>query len=137
MYISFGDYDNLKDGLVQFVNENQDLLNEIKSRNGGLIKLGDMSDFDKENMEKIFEELKNKQIYVLHNGELENYYNLANVNKIKSEEKVSGKEVVAHYIASIINKENVSDYINIESDFKEYVDLIMEDICSKNKEKEI
>lgn len=119
------------------MNENQDLLNEIKSRYGGLIKLEDMSDFDKGNMEKIFEELKNKQIYVLHNGELENYYNLTNVNKIKSEEKVSGKEIVAHYIASIINKGNVSDYINIESDFKEYVDLIMDDISLKNKEREI
>lgn len=69
--------------------------------------------------------LENKNIYYLKNGELEDYYNLTNVNSICSEERISGKEVKAHYIATFITKENINDWLSIDNDFVENINKIL------------
>ena len=50
---------------------------------------------------------------------------------IKQDNNISGKEVVAHYISTILNLENLEDLLIIDNDFKEYIDLIIKDL-SKN-----
>ena len=128
-----GDYDNLKEGLTQFVKDNANTLNQIKGYYG---KLPDYDSLEAEYTSKIdliFKELENQKIFVLHNGQLEDYYIDGKVNELKSQEKLSGKEIVAHYIASILNKDNINDYLQIDNDFKDYINQIISDILNKGK----
>ena len=126
------DYDNFKNEVNDFLPENlRNLLNEVKGRTSGLKKYSELSGQDKTDMDNIFEYLKQNQVYVLHNGELEDYYNKIEIEKLKQDNNISGKEVVAHYISTILNLENLEDLLIIDNDFKEYIDLIIKDL-SKN-----
>ena len=126
------DYDNFKNEVNDFLPENlRNLLNEVKGRTSGLKKYSELSGQDKTDMDTIFEYLKQNQVYVLHNGELEDYYNKIEIEKLKQDNNISGKEVVAHYISTILNLENLEDLLIIDNDFKEYIDLIIKDL-SKN-----
>lgn len=131
------DYDNFKNEVNDFLPDNlQNLLNEIKGRNSGLKKYAELTGQDKIDIDSIFEYLKQNQIFVLHNGELEDYYNTQKIETIKQENNISGKEVVAHYISTILNKNNIDELLNIDNDFKEYVQLIINNL-SKNQDIDI
>lgn len=127
------DYDNFKNEVNDFLpNDLQNLLNEIKGRNSGLKKYEDLSGQDKIDMDSIFEYLKQNKVYVLHNGELEDYYNKTKIEELKQENNISGKEIVAHYISTILNAENINELLKIENDFKDYINLIIDNICNSN-----
>ena len=131
------DYDNFKNEVNDFLPDNlQNLLNEIKGRNSGLKKYAELTGQDKIDIDSIFEYLKQNQIIVLHNGELEDYYNTQKIETIKQENNISGKEVAAHYISTILNKNNIDELLNIDNDFKEYVQLIINNL-SKNQDIDI
>lgn len=127
------DYDNLKNEVNDFLPNNlQNLLNEIKGRTSGLTRYEDLSGQDKIDMDSIFEYLKQNKVYVLHNGELEDYYNETKIEELKQENNISGKEIVAHYISTILNAKNINELLKIENDFKDYINLIIDSICSSN-----
>lgn len=131
----FADYDNFNDEIVAFLNDDmKNLLNKIKGRLKGLKNYEDLIDQDKNDMDMIFEYLKNNNIYILHRGELEDYYNIEKIKKIENKNNIKGKEVVAHFISVMITLENIDTLLNIENDFKEYINLITNDI-SNNKMK--
>lgn len=125
----FADYDNFKNEVNNFLpNSLQNLLNEIKSRTSGLKKYADLSGQDKIDMDSIFEYLKQNKVFILHNGELEDYYNKQKIEELKQENNISGKEIVAHFISTILNSENINELLDIENDFKNYINLIINDI---------
>lgn len=127
------DYDNFKNEVNDFLPENlKDLLNQVKGRTSGLKKYSELSGQDKTDMDNIFEYLKQNRVYVLHNGELEDYYNKIKIEKLKQDNNISSKEVVAHYISTILNLENLEDLLIIDNDFREYIDLIIEDLSKKS-----
>lgn len=129
------DYDNFKNEVNDFLPEDlKNLLNEVKGRTSGLKKYSELNGQDKIDMDKIFEYLKQHQVYVLHNGELEDYYNNVEIEKLKQNNNISGKEVVAHYISTILNLENINDLLMIDNDFKKYIDLIIEDLSKKSND---
>lgn len=120
------DYDNLKGEVNEFLDEIYiNFLNEIKSKNSGLKKYALLDNEDLNKINKVFEDLKQKNIFILHNGELEDYYKTDKITKLKQENNLSGKEVVAHYISTILNKDNINDLLNIENDFKDYINNII------------
>ena len=51
---------------------------------------------------------------------------------MKQDNNISSKEVVAHYISTILNLENLEDLLIIDNDFREYIDLIIEDLSKKS-----
>lgn len=121
-----GDYDNLKNEVNEFLSEDmQNLLNGIKGRNSGLKKYVDFNQEDRNELDLIFESLKRQNIFILHNGELEDYYKKDKIEQLKQENNLSGKEVVAHFISTIIESQNVNELLDIQNDFKEYVDNII------------
>lgn len=121
-----GDYDNLKNEVNEFLSEDmQNLLNGIKGRNSGLKKYVDFNLEDRNELDLIFESLKIQNIFILHNGELEDYYKKDKIEQLKQENNLSGKEVVAHFISTIIESQNVNELLDIQNDFKEYVDNII------------
>ena len=123
------DYDNFKKEVNDFLPENLiDLLNQIKSKTSGLKKYCELDEKSRKDMDKIFEYLNKQKIYILHNGELEDYYNKTKITELQQEYNISGKELVAHFIASIIDSENINELLNIENDFKEYINLIIDDL---------
>lgn len=129
------DYDNFKNEVNDFLPEDlKNLLNEVKGRTSGLKKYSELNGQDKIDMDKIFEYLKQHQVYVLHNGELEDYYNNVEIEKLKQNNNISGKEVVAHYISTILNLENINNLLMIDNDFKKYIDLIIEDLSKKSND---
>ncbi len=123
------DYDNFKNEVNDFLpNKLQNMLNELKGRTTGLKKYSELTGQDKMDIDILFEYLKQNQIYILHNGELEDYYNKQKIESIKNDNNISGKEVVAHFISTILNKNNINELLNIDNDFKEYVQLIINDL---------
>lgn len=123
-----GDYDNFKQEVNEFLDSEKLIdLNNIKSK-GGLRKYSDYKDLDKNKFDAIFKYLNNKGIYILHNGALEDYYNNAQIDVIKQENNISGKEVVAHYISTILDIDNKNTLLYIENDFNEYIDDILNKI---------
>ena len=129
------DYDNFKNEVNDFLPEDlKNLLNEVKGRTSGLKKYSELNGQDKIDIDKIFEYLKQHQVYVLHNGELEDYYNKVEIEKLKQNNNISGKEVVAHYISTILNLENIKNLLMIDNDFKKYIDLIIEDLSKKSND---
>ena len=123
-----GDYDNFKQEVNEFLDSEKLMdLNNIKSK-GGLRKYSDYKDIDKNKFDGIFKYLNNKGIYILHNGALEDYYNNAQIDVIKQENNISGKEVVAHYISTILDIDNKNTLLYIENDFNEYIDDILNKI---------
>lgn len=123
-----GDYDNFKQEVNEFLdNEKLKDLNNIKSK-GGLKKYSDYKGIDKNKFDALFEYLKNKGIYILHNGALEDYYNNEQIDSIKQENNISGKEVVAHYISTVLDNDNKNTLLSIENDFNDYIDDIINKI---------
>lgn len=128
----FADYDNLKNEVNDFLPDNlKKLLNQIKGRNSGLKKYDDFNDTDKVEIDKIFDYLKQNNIFILHNGELEDYYNHSKIDILKQENNLSGKEIIAHYISTILNPDNINDMLNINNDFLEYINLMINDLDNK------
>jgi predicted ATP-dependent endonuclease of OLD family len=127
-----GDYDNLKNEINDFLDlKNLNLLNKIKGRTKGLKKYDLLLDNDKNDLDKIFNHLKEKNIFILHNGELEDYYNLNMVKQISLDNNISGKEIVAHFISTLINKENIENILNVNNDFSEYIGIVIKDLKRK------
>ncbi len=125
----FADYDNFKNEVNDFLPDSlKNLLNQIKGRNSGLKKYLDFNDIDRKEIDKIFDYLKQNNIFVLHNGELEDYYNQSQIDILKQDNNLSGKEVIAHYISTILSPDNISDLLNINNDFLEYINLIIRNI---------
>lgn len=131
-----GDYDNLKEEVNEFLTpEDLNTLNELKGRNNGLKDYNQLSPEDKIELDYIFSTLETQNIFILHNGQLEDYYNNVEVQKITQENRLSGKEVIAHYISTIINNDNINELLNIENDFKQYIQKIINNIqesCQNN-----
>lgn len=131
-----GDYDNLKEEVNEFLPpEDLNTLNELKGRNNGLKDYNQFSPEDKVELDSIFRTLDVKNIFILHNGQLEDYYNKVEIQKITQENRLSGKEVIAHYISTIINNDNINELLNIENDFKQYIQKIINNIqesCQNN-----
>lgn len=124
-----GDYDNLKEEVNEFLTlEDLNTLNELKSRNNGLKDYNQLSPEDKIKLDYILSTLETQNIFILHNGQLEDYYNKLEIQKISQENQLSGKEVIAHYISTIINNDNLNELLNIENDFKQYIQKIINNI---------
>lgn len=124
-----GDYDNLKEEVNEFITpEALNKLNELKSKNNGLKSYSELLPEDKIELDYIFKILAEQNIFILHNGELEDYYNSSEIQKIMQENRLSGKEVVAHYISAILNNNNLNQLLNIENDFKDYIERIIKNI---------
>ena len=131
----FADYDNFKNEVNDFLPDSlKNLLNQIKGRNSGLKKYFDFNDIDRKEIDKIFDYLKQNNIFVLHNGELEDYYNQSQIDILKQDNNLSGKEVIAHYISTILSSDNINDLLNINNDFLEYINLIIKNIDSESTE---
>ena len=131
----FADYDNFKNEVNDFLPDSlKNLLNQIKGRNSGLKKYLDFNDIDRKEIDKIFDYLKQNNIFVLHNGELEDYYNQSQIDILKQDNNLSGKEVIAHYISTILSSDNISDLLNINNDFLEYINLIIRNIDGESTE---
>lgn len=129
----FADYDNFKNEVNDFLPDSlKNLLNQIKGRNSGLKKYLDFNDIDRKEIDKIFDYLKHNNIFVLHNGELEDYYNQAQIDILKQDNNLSGKEVIAYYISTILSLDNINDLLNINNDFLEYINLIIKNIDNKS-----
>lgn len=130
-----GDYDNLKEEINEYLTDDLlQKLNNIKSQFGGLKPFNQYTPEQQKELEKIFSHLKNKNIYILHNGALEDYYNKPEIDKLKQENKLGGaKEVIAHYISTVLTPENTSNLLNVENDFKIYIEDIIADIQNNNK----
>ncbi len=123
-----GDYDNFKEVVNDFLSEDmKNLLNQIKGKTSGLKKYFELDQENQSSMDVIFNYLKEQNILILHNGELEDYYKRDEIEKIKQENSISGKEVVAHYISTILDATNVDKLLDINSDFKAYIDIIIND----------
>lgn len=131
-----GDYDNLKEEVNEFLTpEDLNTLNELKGRNNGLKNYNELSPGDKSELDYILGTLETQNIFILHNGQLEDYYNKVEVQKISQENRLSGKEVIAHYISTIINNDNLKELLNIENDFKQYIQKIInntQESCKNN-----
>lgn len=131
-----GDYDNLKEEVNEFLTpEDLNTLNKLKGRNNGLKDYNQLSPEDKIELDYIFSTLETQNIFILHNGQLEDYYNNVEAQKITQENRLSGKEVIAHYISTIINNDNINELLNIENDFKQYIQKIINNIqesCQNN-----
>jgi len=124
-----GDYDNLKEEVNEFLTlEDLNTLNELKSRNNGLKDYNQLYPEDKIKLDYILSTLETQNIFILHNGQLEDYYNKLEIQKISQENRLSGKEVIAHYISTIINNDNLNELLNIENDFKQYIQKIINNI---------
>lgn len=124
-----GDYDNLKEEVNEFlIPGDLNTLNELKGRNNGLKNYNELSPEDKAELDYVLSRLERQSIFILHNGQLEDYYNKLEVQKISQENRLSGKEVIAHYISTIINNDNLNELLNIENDFKQYIQKIINNI---------
>lgn len=134
-----GDYDNLKEEINDYLSQPLlNKLNNIKSVSGGLKSFNEYSEEQKAELEEVFNYLKSKNIYILHNGALEDYYNQIEVNRLKQENKLGGaKEVIAHYISTILTEDNINQLLSIENDFKEYINDIIYDIENNSSANEI
>lgn len=131
----FGDYDNLKDEVYEYLEEtHKGILNQIKGSNHELKKYDDLDDKSRTNIEKIIQFLKSKNIFILSKGALEDYYNKNVVDKIKNENRISGKEIVAHYISTILNENNVNEVLDLNSDFLESILTICNRISPLSEE---
>lgn len=131
----FADYDNFKNEVNDFLPDSlKNLLNQIKGKNSGLKKYLDFNDIDRKEIDKIFDYLKQNNIFVLHNGELEDYYNQSQIDILKQDNNLSGKEVIAHYISTILSSDNINDLLNINNDFLEYINLIIKNIDNESTE---
>lgn len=121
------DYDNLKKEVNEFLNADYiNYMNEIKGKNSGLKKYELLDKEDKDKIDKVFENLRQQNIFILHNGELEDYYKTEKIIKLQHENNLSGKEVVAHYISTILNKNNINELLTIENDFNDYINKIID-----------
>lgn len=131
-----GDYDNLKEEVNEFLTpEDLNILNELKGRNSGLKDYNNFSFEDQIKLNKIFSALSEQNIFILHNGQLEDYYHNSEVQKICQENRLSGKEIKAYYISTVINNNNLNQLLNIENDFKQYIQTIIKNIemvCENN-----
>lgn len=131
-----GDYDNFKEEVNAFLTpEDLNALNELKGRNNGLKDYDKLSPEDKIELDNIFSALNKQSIFILHNGHLEDYYHSSEIQKICQENRLSGKEIIAHYISTIINNDNLNQLLNIENDFKQYIQDIIKNIeksCKNN-----
>lgn len=118
-----GDYDNLKEEINEYLLQTLlEKLNTIKSVTGGLKAFSEYSTEQQEELEEIFKYLKDNNIYILHNGALEDYYNKQEIDRLKQENSLGkAKEVVAHYISTILTADNINNLLVIDNDFKDYV----------------
>lgn len=118
-----GDYDNLKEEINEYLPQTLlEKLNTIKSVTGGLKAFSEYSTEQQEELEEIFKYLKDNNIYILHNGALENYYNKQKIDRLRQENSLGkAKEVVAHYISTILTADNINNLLVIDNDFKDYV----------------
>lgn len=62
----------------------------------------ELSSEDGIEMDYAFKILDEQNVFILHNGEIEDYYNNSKIQKIKQENKLSGKEVISHYISAML-----------------------------------
>lgn len=118
-----GDYDNLKEEINEYLPQTLlEKLNTIKSVTGGLKAFSEYSTEQQEELEEIFKYLKDNNIYILHNGALEDYYNKQEIDRLRQENSLGkAKEVVAHYISTILTTDNINNLLVIDNDFKDYV----------------
>lgn len=118
-----GDYDNLKEEINEYLPQTLlEKLNTIKSVTGGLKAFSEYSTEQQEELEEIFKYLKDNNIYILHNGALEDYYNKQEIDRLRQENSLGkAKEVVAHYISTILTADNINNLLVIDNDFKDYV----------------
>ena len=118
-----GDYDNLKEEINEYLPQTLlEKLNTIKSVTGGLKAFSEYSTEQQEELEEIFKYLKDNNIYILHNGALEDYYNKQEIDTLRQENSLGkAKEVVAHYISTILTADNINNLLVIDNDFKDYV----------------
>lgn len=118
-----GDYDNLKEEINEYLPQTLlEKLNTIKSVTGGLKAFSEHSTEQQEELEEIFKYLKDNNIYILHNGALEDYYNKQEIDRLRQENSLGkAKEVVAHYISTILTADNINNLLMIDNDFKDYV----------------
>ena len=132
-----GDYDNLKEEINRYLTpELLQKLNTIKSQSGGLKPFKQYTQDQQKELEEIFNYLKQQNVYILHYGALEDYYNKVEIDKIKQENRLgSAKEVVAHYISTILTPENTKSLLTIDNDFKSYIKDIIADIQNNNSDK--
>ena len=110
-----GDYDNLKEEINEYLPQTLlEKLNTIKSVTGGLKAFSEYSTEQQEELEEIFKYLKDNNIYILHNGALEDYYNKQEIDRLKQENSLGkAKEVVAHYISTILTADNINNLLVI------------------------
>lgn len=122
-----GDYDNLKEEINEYLPQTLlEKLNTIKSVTGGLKAFSEYSTEQQEELEEIFKYLKDNNIYILHNGALEDYYNKQEIDRLRQENSLGkAKEVVAHYISTILTADNINNLLVIDNDFKDYVMVII------------
>lgn len=118
-----GDYDNLKEEINEYLPQTLlEKLNTIKSVTGGLKSFSEYSTEQQEELEEIFKYLKDNNIYILHNGALEDYYNKQEIDRLRQDNSLGkAKEVVAHYISTILTADNINNLLVIDNDFKDYV----------------
>lgn len=118
-----GDYDNLKEEINEYLPQTLlEKLNTIKSVTGGLKAFSEYSTEQQEELEEIFKYLKDNNIYILHNGALEDYYNKQEIDRLRQENSLGkAKEVVSHYISTILTADNINNLLMIDNDFKDYV----------------
>ena len=118
-----GDYDNLKEEINEYLPQTLlEKLNTIKSVTGGLQAFSEYSTEQQEELEEIIKYLKDNNIYILHNGALEDYYNKQEIDRLRQENSLGkAKEVVAHYISTILTTDNINNLLVIDNDFKDYV----------------
>ena len=134
-----GDYDNFREEVNEFLTqEDLNILNKLKGRNRGLKDYDKFSSEDKTELDNIFSALSRQNIFILHNGQLENYYHNSEIQKICQENRLSGKEIIAYYISTVINSNNLNQLLNIENDFEQYIQKIINNIegaCENNNNK--
>ncbi len=134
-----GDYDNLKEEINEYLtSELLQKLNTIKGQSGGLKPFKQYTQKQQIELEEVFNYLKQQNIYILHYGVLEDYYNKVEIDKIKQENRLgSAKEVIAHYISTVLTPENTKNLLTIDNDFKSYIEEIIVDIQNNNPFKKV
>ena len=120
--IQDGSYVTTAEYVALDITNKEAVINTIKSVTGGLKAFSEYSTEQQEELEEIFKYLKDNNIYILHNGALEDYYNKQEIDRLKQENSLGkAKEVVAHYISTILTADNINNLLVIDNDFKDYV----------------
>lgn len=101
-------------------------LNELwKNFRNRIFKKNKLKDLDKElksEMINFIEEMYNKDIFIMKNGELEDYYKRENFGE--DFDNISGKGIIAYKISELSERYGIDKYMNI-NEYKEILKHII------------